>query len=662
MFSAFGLTITRPAASAKAPVRGAQQYVNILNNRSIRTKLILAFGIILLCAMGLGAFCISRIALLDTDGGLLEDNSQGNMGLSHIARDAEIMARLAAQTTSAKDAAQLGQITATAAQVRKEYDAAWSGYGPGMDPGDETRFGSGFNNAWMRINKTFGLIMQARQAGDAEAEAALVDGDLSSEIADFDQFMTSDLGYQSAQTVQYGNAQNAASASSIRIVYSALVAMLLATLLLCGLMVRGIARPIAMMTGVMRRLAAQDFAVKIPGLHRKDELGAMAATLEVFRESGLERKKLEADARNFQAELGAKLAEAEAAFQASGVDQLQVVTNMKLGLTKLAEGDLVFRLTDWFPYKYKGLRMDFNQSMDTLRSTMLSISGNAAGIHSGAIEITHASDDLARRTEQQAAKLEETAASLEEITATVRATAAGAVKAAGIVAMAASDAQRSGEIVRDTVQAMTEIDRSADKIASIVDVIDGIAFQTNLLALNAGVEAARAGDAGRGFAVVATEVRALAQRSATAAKEIKTLISDSAQQVATGVRLVGETGSALGRTVEQVTQLNELIGDISASAREQATALGEVNSAVNEMDQVTQQNAAMVEQATAASHSLAAEAQSLARLVAQFRISEDAAAAGTASAKPWEHALRPDSHEPSGMAPGRRVPADADMI
>ncbi|WP_419758968.1 methyl-accepting chemotaxis protein [Acidisoma sp.] len=634
--------------------------MHFLDNRSIRTKLILAFGIILLCAIGLGAFCILRIALLDTDGGLLEDNSQGNMGLSHIARDGEIVARLAAETTSAKSAAQFAQIEATAAEVQKEYANAWSGYAPGMDPGDETRFGTGFNDAWMRINKTFRLIMQARQAGDANGEAALVDGDLSSGIADFDRFMTSDLAYQSAQTVTYGNAQNLASASSIRIVYGVLGLMVLATLLVCWLMVEGIAKPIAKMTGVMRRLAAQDFAVQIPGIGRKDELGRMAATVRVFRENGLEREKLEVAATSFQADLTAKLAEAEVAYEAAGIDQLQVVKNMKLGLMKLAEGDLVFRLTDWFPVEYKGLRMDFNQSIETLQATMLSISGNASGIHTGAIEITHASDDLARRTEQQAAKLEQTAASLERITATVRATATGAVKAAGIVATAASDAHRSGEIVRDTVQAMTEIDRSANQIATIVDVIDGIAFQTNLLALNAGVEAARAGDAGRGFAVVATEVRALAQRSATAAKEIKTLISNSAQQVATGVRLVGETGSALHRTVEHVTQLNELVDEISASAREQATALGEVNSAVSQMDQVTQQNAAMVEQATAASHNLAAEAQSLAKLVSQFRTAEDGAAVVTAT-RSGEQAFRAGSAKPSRPGLGKRVPADADL-
>jgi methyl-accepting chemotaxis protein len=173
---------------------------------------------------------------------------------------------------------------------------------------------------------------------------------------------------------------------------------------------------------------------------------------------------------------------------------------------------------------------------------------------------------------------------------------------------------------------MDGIESSSKQIANIIGVIDEIAFQTNLLALNAGVEAARAGDAGRGFAVVATEVRALAQRSADAAKEIKTLISASTQQVDTGVRLVSETGQALGRIVTQVSQLNGLVTELAASAKEQSTGLGEVNAAVNQMDQVTQQNAAMVEQATAASHSLEGEAEELARLVGQFRIGEGVSA------------------------------------
>ena len=237
--------------------------------------------------------------------------------------------------------------------------------------------------------------------------------------------------------------------------------------------------------------------------------------------------------------------------QAAAAAQRQfVVDSVAAGLEKLSGGDLLFRLTETFSSEYEKLRGDFNAAMEKLQGTMKSIATNAQGVQGGAGEITQASDDLSRRTEQQAASLEETAAALDEITATVRRTAEVANEARDLVSTSKTDAERSGAVVRDTVQAMSGIETSSKQIGNIIGVIDEIAFQTNLLALNAGVEAARAGDAGRGFAVVATEVRALAQRSADAAKEIKALISASGQQVETGVKLVSETGQALGRIVD----------------------------------------------------------------------------------------------------------------
>jgi methyl-accepting chemotaxis protein len=235
-------------------------------------------------------------------------------------------------------------------------------------------------------------------------------------------------------------------------------------------------------------------------------------------------------------------------------------------------------------------------------------------------EITHAADDLSRRTEQQAASLEETAAALDEITATVHKSAEGAGEAADVMKTAEEVASASSQVVQETISAMKAIEASSGQIASIIGVIDEIAFQTNLLALNAGVEAARAGEAGRGFAVVASEVRALAQRSADAAKEIKTLIGASSIQVQKGVGLVDRTGQSLERLLALVEKIDHRVAAIASSAAEQATGLREVNTAMNQMDQVTQQNAAMVEQSTAASHALAQESSTLAALVERFSL------------------------------------------
>lgn len=305
-------------------------------------------------------------------------------------------------------------------------------------------------------------------------------------------------------------------------------------------------------------------------------------------------------------------------------DQTRAIRALATGLTRLADGDLGFRLNETLAADYDKLRQDFNGAVERLHATMTAVSQATGNVRIGADGITRAADDLARRTEQQAASLEQTAAALDQITATVRKTAEGTGNARTLVATATGDAEHSRAVVDDTVAAMSAIEGSSRKIANIIGLIDEVAFQTNLLALNAGIEAARAGEAGRGFAVVATEVRALAQRSADAAKEIQILISTSGQQVDVGVRLVGETGAALGRIARQVTDMNRLIGDIAASAQEQSAGLHEVNTAINQMDQVTQQNAAMVQQVTAESHGLNTEATELSRLIDQFQIGETA--------------------------------------
>jgi methyl-accepting chemotaxis protein len=348
-----------------------------------------------------------------------------------------------------------------------------------------------------------------------------------------------------------------------------------------------------------------------------------------------------------------KLMELAAAEEAEG-DRIAIGA-LAEGLKALAAGDLTHQITAPFRPKAQGLKDDFNNAADHLREAMQAVTQAAQGIRGGSDEIASAADDLSRRTEQQAASLEETAAALDEITATVKRSAEGAAQASSAASSAKVDAERSGAIVQDAVSAMGEIEQSSGQIGQIIGVIDEIAFQTNLLALNAGVEAARAGDAGRGFAVVAQEVRALAQRSADAAKEIKALIANSSAHVERGVRLVGDTGQALSTIVTKVTEITSQISEIARSAQEQATGLNQVNVAVNQMDQVTQQNAAMVEQTTAAASNMKSEAGELTRLVTRFRSGPETFAASRPA--PPERPARSAPPAPARPAPARRMVA-----
>jgi methyl-accepting chemotaxis protein len=299
-------------------------------------------------------------------------------------------------------------------------------------------------------------------------------------------------------------------------------------------------------------------------------------------------------------------------------DQQPVVDVLSVGLQNLAAGNLQDALSEEFGGNYETLRGDFNRTLDKLNGTIAQVVDTAETIRTRSTEISSASEDLSRRTENQAATLEETAAALDELTSSVKSAAKGAREVENIVRQARREAEESGAVV----SAMTEIERSSDQISQIIGVIDDIAFQTNLLALNAGVEAARAGDAGKGFAVVASEVRALAQRSSAAAKEIKTLIGTSTQHVGRGVDQVGRAGKALASIVNRVAHISTLVSDIAAGASEQSTGLAEINIGVTQLDQVTQQNAAMVEESTAASQSQHQEASDLAALVARFALRE----------------------------------------
>ena len=395
-------------------------------------------------------------------------------------------------------------------------------------------------------------------------------------------------------------------------------AVLLALFLASASLVR---KPLSGLTQSVDALSAGRYDQPVPGVTGGDEIGAIARALDGFRHdlADGQRRRAEQEAERAAAEIERQRHAEEA--EAFAKAQAAAVATLGEGMEKLADGDLIWRMReDGFAGDARKMPRDFNAAVESLQQTMAGILSAAQSIRTGCAEISHASDDLAQRTERQAAGLEQTAAALDQITATVKKSSEGAERARQLTESAKANAEKSGKVVTEAVQAMGGIEKSSQSITQIIGVIDEIAFQTNLLALNAGVEAARAGEAGRGFAVVAQEVRALAQRSADAAKEIKGLIRASTDEVGKGVRLVGETGETLQQIMEQVSEINALVGEIAASAKEQSVGLAEVNTAVNQMDQVTQQNAAMVEQSTAAAHALSSEAGELERLIGRFQV------------------------------------------
>jgi methyl-accepting chemotaxis protein len=337
-------------------------------------------------------------------------------------------------------------------------------------------------------------------------------------------------------------------------------------------------------------------------------------------------------------------------------------------LKSIAEGDLTMRVTSEFEGAFDELKESCNSTAGNLARMLGEIRIAADTINTASSEISDGNTDLSSRTEQQASNLEETASSMEELTGTVRQNSDNARQANALAANAAEVAVGGGALIEQVVSTMASINESAQKIADIIGVIDGIAFQTNILALNAAVEAARAGEQGRGFAVVASEVRTLAQRSANAAKDIKGLISDSVNKIRNGNELVDKSGSTMKDVVHAIKKVNDIMGEIAAASQEQSNGIDEISKAINQMDEMTQQNAALVEEAAAAAESLQAQAEQLTDQVAMFKLDEQVArpvaskaprlAAGKIGNKPSSTAARgrPTAQKPKQI---RSLPKDS---
>ncbi|APH70937.1 methyl-accepting chemotaxis protein [Aquibium oceanicum] len=382
--------------------------------------------------------------------------------------------------------------------------------------------------------------------------------------------------------------------------------------------------PLDRMSKFMLTLAEGDFSRETPYPNRRDEIGDMAHSLAVFRQSGLDKIRLEEESRNTQRwteeERAARLAEQ----QAEAERLAHVVRDLGAGLGRLADCNIRMTIDVPFAPQFEPLRHDFNNSIGLFQAVLEQVLDKTKALSSGASEMHASADSLAQRSEQQAAALEEASAALEQITATVRSATEMTCQTRGLVAEARNEALASQHVVQNAVAAMNRIEDGSNKIATVVSVIDEIAFQTNLLALNAGVEAARAGEAGRGFAVVAQEVRELAQRSAVAAKEIAQIIDHSTGEVEAGVRYVGEAGSALTKISNYVATIDGNMEEIARAANEQTTGLDQINTSVSELDRMTQQNVGMVGETTSVSFMLAENARTLSGLVGRFKLNRRA--------------------------------------
>ncbi|MDK1386719.1 methyl-accepting chemotaxis protein [Sinorhizobium sp. 8-89] len=418
------------------------------------------------------------------------------------------------------------------------------------------------------------------------------------------------------------SAQEAGKQDSQRSATVSIIAMVAGTLLsiIGGLMlVETLRGPLKRVTETMTRLANGDLEVAIEGRNRGDEIGDMVRSVAVFRDNALENVRLEREAeaaRTLSAAEEARRSQERARIEA---EQMQALNALSDVLAQLAAGNLEEGMAEDLPADYVIMARTYNNAVEALRATLTDVRLVTEEITGGTGNLSASADDLARRTEQQAAALEESSRALRQLTELVRSTAESARSTTISVDETNNYAQHSGQVVAKAIDAMAEINRSSEKIGTIIGVIDEIAFQTNLLALNAGVEAARAGDAGRGFAVVAQEVRELAQRCAGAAREIKGLISASSAQVRSGVALVQETGDALAVINDHIATIHQLVSNIEASAAEQYTGLSEVNSAVHEVELITQQNAAMVEENTAEIHGLRRQVEALNEKIERFK-------------------------------------------
>lgn len=551
-------------------------------------------------------------------------------------------------TLALNDAANSKERIARLTTLRKEYSARqefWAGQTLTADLGQALTQEADLpaREFWTTLDQDFIPALARNDVGAAQAAYSKMSGLYDRHRAAIDKAVQLATRFVSQNETAANNQSSTLTVAVL--VVSGLMLLLLAVL--ARAVSTGLVSPVVAITAAMHHLTEGRLDAPLPASDRTDEIGSMNRALVVFRDSGLEKTRLEsaAAAQRLKQESDRLQREAEKAEQERQAQELRQIADQERtareaekarqadeaaatmasladSLARLANGDLMCTIDQPFVENFEPLRTDFNAALTQLRATISTIVASAKVINERSAEIAMASDDLSRRTEQQAACLEQSSAATNELSSAVNQTAGSSTKTKDVITAARRDSENGAVVIQQTITAIAGIKESSQLISHKIRVIDEIAMQTNLLALNASVEAARAGDAGRGFAVVAAEVRALAQRSAEAAKEIKELITKSSIEVDTGVELVAASGTSLERIMSQVSLIDNGIAEIAGRAINQAATLKQVNTAIGEIDQSTQKNAAMAEQATAACRALAQESEQLTRMVGVFKFDD----------------------------------------